>query len=153
MSQEYNLSPYHNHEDPLAVPVTPVMVEHLRATKPWVRFISIVMFIMVGFMFLAGVMMMFLSFGMGGAGLGPVMGIFYIVFGGFYLVPAYFLSQYASHIRDFIDGGGDSAMESALESQKSFWRFVGIITLVVICLYALFFIIAMFAAFASIPGF
>jgi hypothetical protein len=37
-------------------------------------------------------------------------------------------------------------MESALGSQKSFWRFVGILTLVVICLYALIFIFAMLGA-------
>jgi hypothetical protein len=153
MNQEYNLSPYHNQRDPLAnVPVTPLMAEHLRATKPWVRLISVIMFISVGLMFLGGLGMMFIptSAGMRGAGIGPLVGIFYFVFGALYLVPAYFLHQYASFIEDFLQGGGDSAMENALGSQKSFWRFVGILTLVIICIYALIFVFAILGAMTAL---
>ena len=153
MSQEYNLNPYHNQSDPLAnVPVTPLMVEHLRATKPWVRFISVIMFISVGLMFLGGLFMMFTPSlpGMRGVGFGPVIGIIYFLIGGLYLFPAYFLHQYASSIQDLLQGGGDSAMENALGSQKSFWRFVGILTLVIICIYALVFFFAIFGAMSAL---
>src|SRR5215213_2786165 len=153
MSQEYNLSPFHNQNDPLAnVPVTPLMVEHLRATKPWVRLISVIMFISAGLIFLGGLAMMFLGSSMGtrGFGLGPVIGIIYFIMGGLYVVPAYFLHQYASSIQDFLQGGGDSAMENALGSQKSFWRFVGILTLVIICIYALVFLFAIFGAMSAL---
>lgn len=150
MNPEYNLNPYHNQTDSLAnIPVTPLMIEHLRATKPWVRFMSIMMFISVGFMFLAGLAMMFMSSPMGGRGpqfFGPVMGIVYFVLGGLYLAPAFFLHQYASAIQDLLRGGGDVAMETALGSQKSFWRFVGILTLVILCIYALVFVFAIFGA-------
>ena len=153
MNQEYNLNPYHNQTDPLAnVPVTPLMVEHLRATKPWVRLISVIMFISVGLMWLGGVFLMFMPspMGMRNPGfVGPVIGIVYILFGGLYIFPAYFLHQYASSINDFVQGGGDSAMESALGSQKSFWRFVGILTLVIISLYALVFLFAIFGAMSA----
>lgn len=87
MNEEYNLSPYHNQRDPLAnVPVTPLMVEHLRATKPWVRLISIIMFISVGLMFLGGLAMMFIPMtaGGGGFGFGPLVGIIYIIMGILY---------------------------------------------------------------------
>ena len=157
MSQEYNLSPYHNQTDPLAnVPVTPLMVEHLRATKPWVRLISVVMFISVGLMWLGGVAMMFMSSAMGmrdSGFVGPVVGIIYIILGGLYIFPAYFLHQYASSINHLVQGGGDSAMENALGSQKSFWRFVGILTLVIISLYALIFLFAIFGAMSAMRSF
>lgn len=150
MSQEYNLSPYHNQTDPLAnVPVTPLMIEHLRATKPWVRFMSIMMFILSGLIFLGGLAMMFMPTGSSGFGLGPLVGIIYFVMGGLYLVPAFFLHQFASSINDFLNGGGDSAMENALGSQKSFWRFVGILTLVVICIYGLIFLFAILAGMSA----
>lgn len=154
MNQEYNLSPYHNQNDPLAnVPVTPLMIEHLRATKPWVRFMSIIMFISVGFMFLAGLLMMFMpSSGMGGIGFGPVVGFIYFIMGGLYIVPGYFLHQFASSIGDFLNGGGDSAMENALGSQKSFWRFVGILTLVVIGIYVLVFVFVILGAMTAMRG-
>ncbi len=148
MNPEYNLSPYHNQTDSLAnIPVTPLMIEHLRATKPWVRFMSIIMFISVGFMFLAGLIMMFMPSPMGGRmpGMGAI-GILYFVLGGLYLAPAYFLYQFASAIQNLLQGGGDVAMETALGSQKSFWRFVGILTLVILCIYALVFIFAIFGA-------
>lgn len=148
MNQEYNLSPYHNQQDSLAnIPVTPLMIEHLRATKPWVRFMSIMMFISVGFMFLAGLVLMFMPLPAAGRmpGMGAI-GILYFVLGGLYLAPAYFLHQFASAIQNLLQGGGDVAMETALGSQKSFWRFVGILTLVIICIYALVFAFAIFGA-------
>ncbi len=80
--------------------------------------------------------------GMSGFGFGPMIGILYIILSGLYLAPAFFLHQYASSIRDVLKGGGDVAMEAALGSQKSFWRFVGILTLVMICIYALVFVFA-----------
>jgi len=147
--EEYNLNPYHNHNDSLeTITVTPVMIEHLRSTRPWVLFLSILMFISVGFMFLAGFMMLIASsapVGMRGAAAGPIIAIIYWLIGGLYLVPAIYLFKYASSIKDLIRGGGDSAMETALESQKSFWRFTGIVTLVVVCLYVLVFLFGIFA--------
>ncbi len=152
MSQEYNLSPYHNQITQQGnVSVTPLMVEHLRATKPWVRLISVVMFIFSGLMFL-GALAIFLipSSGMGSAGFfGPLVGIFYLFFGALYLIPAFFLHQYASSIQDFLQNGSDSAMETALGSQKSFWRFSGILTLIVICIYALIFFFAIFGTMSA----
>ena len=149
MKEEYNLNPYHNQTDSLAnIPVTPLMIEHLRATRPWVKFLSIMMFISVGLCFLGGLLMMIASSSpvMRGAGLGPLIGLVYWVMGGLYLAPAVFLYRYASSIQDLLQGGGDIAMESALESQKSFWRFMGIMTLVVLCIYGLIILFGIFAA-------
>lgn len=152
MSEEYNLHPYHNRTDSLAnIAVTPVMIEHLRATKPWVRFVSIVMFIMVGIIFLAGLMIIVSSsapVGMRGGAFGPLLGIFYWLMGGLYLPPAVFLYRFASYIDDLLKGGGDVAMEMALASQKSFWRFSGIVTLIVFCIYALIFGVAIIGVFS-----
>ena len=151
MNQEYNLSPFHNQADPLTnVTVTPVMVSHLEATKPWVRLMSIVLFVSVALMVLAGLVLMLMPAStMGGVGMGPMLGIFYLLLGGLYIFPAYFLHQFASSIRNFLNGGGDLAMEEALGSQKSFWRFVGILTLVFICLYAVVMVFAVLAAFVG----
>lgn len=150
MNEQYNLDPYHNQTDGLSnIPVTPLMIEHLRATRPWVLFLSILMFISVGLMFLGGLLAIVATSspaGMRGAAFGPIVGIIYWIIGGLYLAPAIFLFKYASSIQDLLRGGGDVAMEAALESQKSFWRFTGIVTLVVICVYALVILMAIFGA-------
>lgn len=156
MNEEYNLHPYHNHPDnSTSITVTPVMIEHLKATKPWVRFVSIVMFIMVGLSFLGGLGILLSSAtpALRGVGFGPVLAIIYWVMGALYLAPAVFLYRFASYINDLLKGGGDVALEMALGSQKSFWRFTGIVTLVVICLYAVFILIAIFAGLSAMRGF
>ena len=142
--EEYDPSTYHNQNDSLSnIPVTDLMIEHLRATKPWVRFISVIAFVMTGLMVLFGIVMIFIPMPAAeGFRFGPVLGIVYILFAGIYLAPAFFLHQYASSIGDLLKGGGDVAMEAALGSQKSFWRFSGILTLVGICIYALVIVVA-----------
>src|SRR5687767_10772849 len=127
-------------------PVTPLMIEHLRATKPWVRFMSIILFISVALIFLGAVVILLVPTGMGGSGVSALIAIVYLAMGALYIVPAYFLHQYASSIRSLEQGGGDVAMEEALRNQKSFWRFVGITTLVVICIYAIVIVFAMLGA-------
>ena len=150
--EEYNLSPYHNQTDPFAnILVTPVMIEYLQATKPWVRFMSVISFIMAGFMVVFGVIIMLMpNAGMGGFSV--LLGFIYVLLAGLYVGPAYFLHQFASSIGNLMDGGGDVALEAVLASQKSFWRFVGIMTLVLISLYALFFVIAISFGVLSSAG-
>ncbi|NOT48609.1 MAG: hypothetical protein HOP17_12770 [Acidobacteria bacterium] len=153
--QEYNVSPYQNQTDSLSnIPVTPLMIEYLRATKPWVRFMSVISFILAGLMVLGGLVMIVLPAGPGMErfGLGPMIGIIYILLAGLYVAPAYFLHQFASSIGNLMRGGGDVAMEAALGSQKSFWRFVGIMTLVVMVIYVLIFVFAILFGIMSAAG-
>jgi hypothetical protein len=124
------------------IKVTPLMVEHLRATRPWVKFLAILGFISVGLMFLGGLIMMAALSSVRGVGATPAIGLLYWLFALLYIAPAIFLNRYATAIRELLQGGGAPPMEKALESQKSFWRYVGILTVVLLCIYALIFVIA-----------
>jgi hypothetical protein len=57
-----------------------------------------------------------------------------------YVPPVLYLSRFASGIRRLQDGGGLPALEQALSSQKSFWKYLGILFLVVVALYAIVFL-------------
>lgn len=120
--EEYSVNPYQNYTDSLTnIPVTPLMIDHLRATKPGVRFVWIVSFILAALMVVAGLAMILLSTAtpaMAGFGFGPIVGVIYILFAGLYIAPAYFLHQFASSIGNLMQGGGDVALEAALGSQK-----------------------------------
>lgn len=115
------------------------MLEALRATRPWVKFLSILGFILCALMALAG-----LAF-VGGAGskagpmaaFGPAIGVFYLLFVLLYFFPCLYLLRYANAIAR-IPADGQRAMEEALVKQKSFWKFVGILTAVVLVLELLF---------------
>ncbi len=122
--------------------VTPLMVEHLRATRPWVKFLAILAFISVGLMFLVGLIAMAALSTVRGVGPNAAIGILYWLMALLYIAPAIFLNRYATAIRELLHGGGAPTMEKALESQKSFWRYVGILTLVLLCIYALILLIA-----------
>lgn len=121
----------------------------LDATRPWVKFLAILGFIVIGLMILVGLVMTF-AFSMipaksGMGAFGPAFGILYLVLAGFYLMPCLFLYRYAKAIAA-IPGTGQSALEDALKNQKSFWKFMGIVTLVIVSLEALFLVFGILAA-------
>ncbi len=110
------------------------MLDSLRATRPWVKFLAIVGFIICGLMAL--VSLAFLGAGsMKGplAGIGPTVGVLYLLIVLLYFFPCFYLFKYAGAIAR-IPENGQVALEEALARQKSFWKFVGILTAVVLVL-------------------
>jgi hypothetical protein len=123
------------------------VADMLRQTKPWVRFISVMMFIAGALMVLFG-----LFFMVGGAARMPIglagFGIVYIVIAIIYIIPAVFLWMYADRMAVFLRNKSSGTLASALEAQKSFWKFMGILTLIILCLYGL----AIFAVFVGVAA-
>ena len=110
----------------------------LAGTKPWVRLCSVLLFVTAALVILVGLI--------GGAlagstfGEGPEMaavGVFYAFMGLLYFFPALYLYRYASRIGDYLAGGEEAQLEHALDAQRSFWKFVGIVTLAGLVLIAL----------------
>ena len=66
-----------------------------------------------------------------------VFGLVYVAFGLLYVLPALFLNRYSSHIADLLRTNRMTDLELALAAQKSFWKFVGVFILVILCLYVL----------------
>ena len=138
--------------------LTAGMIEALKGTKPWVRFMSI-----LGF--LVAVLMILAALGMGAFGAwritagGPEgymlagMAVLYLVLAILYIYPSRFLFRYASAIGEALAAPSKAAaVERALVHQKSFWKFVGIMVLVMMLMYIplmflMFAIPGMFAAF------
>lgn len=114
--------------------VTHTVLTLLAQTQPWVRFLSVLGFILAGLMVLvgliAGVVMM-------GRGPGSVIFFIYVPMSLLYFIPSLFLFRYASRIAELRRTGSVAHLEEALAAQKSFWKFVGIAMLVVIALYLL----------------
>jgi hypothetical protein len=128
--------------------VTPATLQALAGTKPWVRFCSIMGFIGAGFMILAGLAMITTgavagvssqqSAGIstqqsaGLAALPVVMGVMYIVFSIVYLFPSLKLWKYGSAIVRLMSSNSNTDLEAALDQQRGFWKFVGILMIVMI---------------------
>jgi hypothetical protein len=119
----------------------------LRATRPWTRLFSILGFIGTGMIILMGI-----ALALGGpffqaaerVPLPAYAGIFYILGSILYLVPSIWLFKYSSAITRFLSGGGAIELGNAIAFQKSFWKFLGIMTLVMIGLTVIGIIAAIF---------
>ena len=117
------------------------ITDSLKRTKPWVRFLSILGFITVGFMMLIGL-------GMGAVGVAmqdPMMigmVVLYPLMGLLYIFPSLYLYRYADRIGEFVAGGGKAQLEAAIEAQRSFWKFAGVLVLVSMVISVVFMALA-----------
>ena len=126
--------------------ITPNMVQALLGTRPWVLLLGIVGMIGCAFMVLAG--LAFIGLGnfpgmeeiglIGGAAFGGV----YLLMGFLYFFPSLYLIRYGGAIKRMGGRANPMAMEDALNHQRSFWRFVGIIMAVILIIYGIIFVIA-----------
>lgn len=128
--------------------VSATVIELLRRTKGWVFFLAILGYIGCGLMVLAALVMMV---GMGfisskvesGLPIGFVgLGLIYLVMAAFYIYPCIKLHKYAKAIKSLVQTQSSSDLEDALEHQRGFWKFIGVIALVITCIYAAIFVVA-----------
>jgi hypothetical protein len=136
--------------------ITAGVLKQLKGTKGWVKLMAIMMFLLGGLMVMGG--LAFLAFGLfgssvmaamgeqgnqlagiGGAIGGAVIGLLYAGLGAIYFVPGFKLWGYASSIEDLLKDRAVVTLEKALDYQRSFWKFVGVLTIVMISLYVLVF--------------
>ena len=114
----------------------------LQRTQPWVRFMAIMGFIIAGFMVLFG-----LAVGAVGAATGnyQTLGVMvlYPIMGVVYVFPSIFLLRYADRIKTFVASGQEQDLAGALDAQRSFWKFAGILTIVSILMSLVFVAIAL----------
>ena len=142
-------------------PITPAMVEAAAAAGPWARFLAIIGFLAVLLMGCGGVG----SLGMAafalvspematdpdagaGAAVLLAMGVFYLFFGAFYLLPSVQLNRIASAAGRVRYGGGSDDMLAILDNMRAFMKTVGIFILAGIALYFLLIIGFMVAGVA-----
>ncbi|HEX2343797.1 MAG TPA: DUF5362 family protein [Vicinamibacterales bacterium] len=105
----------------------------LRRTQPWVRLMAIMLFISVAIMVLSG-----LAAGAFGLLSGePRMAALLFVYplcGLVYLFPGIYLTRYASHIGGYLGNPQPAELALALDAQRAFWKFVGILTIIALVL-------------------
>lgn len=135
--------------------MTERVVASLRKTRPWVLFIAILGFIGAAFtlvasipMFLGGGMMGMsgmdgLDAGAGLAGTGFMIGIgaMYLLLAVIYFIASLYLLRYANAIKRAVNGLNASDLEVALDAQASFWKLVGILSIVSIVLMIVFMVV------------
>ena len=127
------------------VMLTARAMEMLRLTRPWVRIVSIVMFVLAGLMAVGGAILALVSVSGRARGMAPV-GLVYVAMACLYIAPAVYLFRYGANISQLLLHRRDEQLEMALQSQKSFWKFVGVAMVIVIGLYLLIAVVALLVA-------
>lgn len=133
----------------------------LAGTKPWVRFMSVLMWLMSGLMLAMSAFMFLLSATGAMKGMpnsnpalspsvnaGIMLGtaIYYCIIAFVVIYPAVKLWKYANNIARVMASHSIVDLDAALNEQRRYWKFNGIMIIVAICLS----IIAVIAVFAVV---
>jgi len=133
-------------EEFAALQITDNTIIYLRNIAGWAKFLSIVGFIGIGFMALAG-----LAVALGGSymdsatqGVYPFpiswLGGIYLVFAGVYFFPILYLFKFSHATTIALTDKNSMDLEFAFLNLKSHYRFMGILVIIILSLYALIFV-------------
>lgn len=126
--------------------ITPQSREFLRETAKWAKFIAIMGFIFIGLMVMGGVGVAISGAafaGVGSPGFGIGISLMYIVFAGIYFFPVLYLFQFATKTKQALLTNSTPLLTESLEFLKSHYKFMGIMMIVILSLYAMIFIVGM----------
>jgi hypothetical protein len=143
--------------------VSAAVIDQLGRTRGWVLFFSVMLWIGAVFLILGGLAMIGISVvggagsamgnlgGMGAAEAGVMAGmaLFYLLMAAFYVYPALKLGKYATRIRDLASVPSEQNLVAALNEQRAFWKYVGIMVIVMFVLYIAIFVVAMVVGIAG----
>jgi len=153
-----NLSPStSNRDSSLVAPqrdraISSTIVDKLGRTEKWVTLLSVISFIFCGLMMLNGVGMLFILSSISKA-FGVVACLVFLLTGALYFYPALKLYQYGRASAKLRISKSEIDLEAALEAQRSFWAFVGKLTVVLIVIYFLVFVVLPFVLPIALLGY
>ena len=124
---------------------------YLKEISKWTFFLSIVGFIGVGFMIILG---LFSNVLYGEAfnaiykdelplNFGWVMTIFYLVFAFIYFMPILYLFKFSRRLKQALSIKNDDKLADALEMLKSHYKFIGVLLIIILSLYAMLFVVGL----------
>ena len=130
---------------------------YLSEAAKWAKFIAILGFIFCGFMVLgalfAGAMIstaMSDAFGGGSAIGGGAFTIIYLALAALYFFPCLYLFRFASKVQVSIRNNDQEVLTNSLQNLKSYFKFLGILFIIIISLYILVIIGAIIAGAAGV---
>ena len=115
------------------------MIEALQQTRPWVTFLAILGFIGCGLMALMSVVLLAAGslLKQGKQDFPAWIGLVYLPLALIYVPPSVFLLRYGRTLSAFLATGSLDSLTDAMRHQKSFWRFLGILTIIILMTYVL----------------
>jgi hypothetical protein len=123
--------------------LTETMLFYLKGASPWLRFVGIAGFIMLGLYALLGMTMIIGIRNFGSAipgwsgAVGAVFGVFYLGAIALMFFPVLFIFQFGRKIKSYVHTGNDDDLEQAFKNNKSLWKFMGILSIIMLAFLAI----------------
>ncbi|NOU59520.1 DUF5362 family protein [Marinifilum caeruleilacunae] len=137
------------HEGREAKPIelNPQSVIYLNDTRKWTMFFSILGFIMIALLLIGGIFMASMFGAVSGGSLpflgsGIAIGAFYLFLAVLYFFPILYLYKFSKLSKDAIYNEDSSQLSMAFRYLKLHYKFLGILSIVILSLYVLIFLIA-----------
>lgn len=143
--------------------LTSIGISYLNQARKWTYFLSI-----LGFKFTALIAIFALFFGsvlasfgqLGGGDMEQAMGIMgsgfitvlYLIIALLYFFLSLYLYRFSARTKAAIHGHNSAQLEDGLKNLKSYWKLAGILTVVVLSLYVLFFVFSILFGAAAFAG-
>jgi len=123
---------------------------YLSETAKWTQFISIVWFVMIGFMvlfalFFGSMIQSSPFYSRYNSGGGSFVTITYIIMAVVYFFPAYYLYNFSVNMKSALNVKSLQDLDAAFKNLKSHYKFMGILTIIGISLFILFFLMGVVA--------
>lgn len=123
-------------------------ISHLKETRLWTTFISILGFIFLGFMLILGITGGSVMTRMNPMAAEMNSGIFLfviLIMIAIYFFPIYFLYNFSRYSKIAVARNDNEAFSEAMRYLKLHYRYIGIIAIIVLIIYLLIFIFALMA--------
>jgi len=114
-----------------------IVTEHLRCTRPWVKFCSLAGYITSGFILIIAAVTIRKMLGHFSLTHIALLGSFYLILAVLFIIPSLRLSKYERSITHLMISNRIEDLEQAIAHQRIFWRQMGIMILIMLVLYLL----------------
>ena len=128
--------------------------EFLKETAKWTKFLAILGFVGIGLMVLGSLVMLFAPSSLMSNGDFPFGGkifmmLLYLAFAVLYYFPISYLYQFSENTKKAIENNDNNAIRDAFEFLKSHYKFMGILTIILLAFYAIILFIGLIGAGAA----
>lgn len=128
--------------------------EFLKETAKWTKFLAILGFVGIGLMVLGSLVMLFAPSSLMSNGDFPFGGkifmmLLYLAFAVLYYFPISYLYQFSENTKKAIENNDNNAIRDAFEFLKSHYKFMGILTIILLSFYAIIIFIGLVGAGAA----
>lgn len=147
-----------NQSQIFSLTIDPVIKSHLSETARWGKFLSILGFIVCVLIVLVGLFFgtLFSSLvnrsevsyegNISTGSLGAMAAVVYIIIAVVYFFPCLFLYRFSTKMKTALNGNEQTDLTLAFQNLKSLFRYVGVITVILLAIYLIIIVFALLGA-------